>query len=110
MSEGNNKSKSWGDFSRHYNEQSVGEVLSQITSKGLLADKFTEIQIVAIYEEIVGIQIAKLTEKLTVKKGKLYLQFSSSALKQEMVYARTKVMNQINAKLTDKSIDEIIIL
>ena len=43
MSEGNNKSKSWGDFSRHYNEQSVGEVLSQITSKGLLADKFTEI-------------------------------------------------------------------
>ena len=104
------KHKGWNENTRFTQEQSLGEVLARITSRGLIADKFTQVEIIAIYEEIVGKTIAKMTDKLFVRKGKLFIKVSSSALKQELVYARTKIKDTINEKLTDRKIEEVVLL
>ncbi|MBN2747165.1 MAG: DUF721 domain-containing protein [Bacteroidales bacterium] len=118
MAEDKKKKGGWSSTSRYYEEQSVAEILQRITSKGVIADKFLEAEITALYEQMVGRQVARMTDNIFVRKQKLYIKVSSPALKQELVYNRQKIKDLINEKLTDKVsnymvikyIDEVIIL
>ncbi len=104
------KKTGWNENTRFTDEQSIGEILSRITSKGLIADKFLQVEIISLYESIVGKPIARMTDKLFVSKGKLYLKVSSSALKQELLYSRGKIMEMINEKLSKGRIIDIVIM
>lgn len=96
-------------FQRKSNEQSVGEVLKQITSNGKIADKINQARVVAAYEEIVGRDIALMTQSLSVKRRVLYLRVESSSLKHELVYAKSLLLQKFNEKLDNYELDDIVV-
>lgn len=96
-------------FQRRSNEQSVGEVLKQITSNGKIADKINQARVVAAYEEIVGRDIALMTQSLSVKRRVLYLKVESSSLKHELVYAKSLLLHKFNEKLDNYKLDDIVV-
>jgi hypothetical protein len=102
MKDDGKKTGGWSASSRYNEEQSLGDILSRITSKGVIADKFLEVEITALYEAIVGRNVARLTENIYVSKGKLFIKVNSSALRQELVYSREKIKDLVNEKLTDR--------
>lgn len=108
--ESKKKHRGWNENTRFTEEQSLGDVLSRITTHGLIADKFTQVEIIAIYEQIVGKSVAKMTDKLFVRGGKLFIKVSSSALKQELLYARSKILEMVNEKLDKRKIIEVVLL
>lgn len=108
----------WSTTSRFNEEQSLGDVLARITGKGHFADKLLEAEIVRFYEQMVGKNVARMTENIYVNKEKLYIKVSSPALRQELVYSREKIRELVNEKLKDiadqlisiKEIKEIVII
>ena len=108
----------WSMTSRYNEEQSIGDILSRITGKGVVADKFLEAEIVTFYEQMVGRNVARMTDNIYVNREKLYIKVSSPALRQELVYSREKIRELVNSKLTEnansnlsmKMIKEVIIL
>ncbi len=110
MSDKKEKIKGWSEFSRYGEAQSVGDVLGRVVSKGAIADKVLQYEVVKVYEKIVGKPIARMTDKLFVNKGKLYIKVESSALKQELVYARGKILEMLNNELTKGRIEELIVM
>lgn len=108
MAKRSNKNiRGWSDFSRFNDEQSLGEVIKRISSTGLMADKFTEIEIVKVYETLVGKTIARMTDKLYVRNGILYIVTSSPSLKQELSLAKSKLIFEINQKIKDRQITDL---
>lgn len=74
-----------------------------------LEDKFTEVKIQAAWQKIVGNIVFKHTKALYLRNGILYLVLTSAALKQEISYSKTKIIEKLNRKLGNAIVKEIII-
>lgn len=94
---------------RKTNEQSISEVIKQIFANPKISNKLDEVQLVNIWEELMGKTIARHTEKITLKNGKLTLKLDSAVLKEELSYSKQKVKEVLNEALGKESIKEVVI-
>ncbi|MBP7389914.1 MAG: DUF721 domain-containing protein, partial [Chitinophagales bacterium] len=81
---------------RKGNEQPIKDVISEMLSSYHIKDKLAEVDIVQQWEKLMGKLIAKNTQKLYIKDKKLFLHIESSALKQELTYSKSKIIEIIN--------------
>ena len=68
-----------------------------------------EVRIRACWKKLMGNGIAVHTTKIELRNKKLYLTFDSAALKQELTYSKSKVIELMNKDLEENAIEEIII-
>jgi len=99
-----------GQYHRESNEQSLGEAIQHFVNALGLKPKMTEADIIANWEDIVGKMIAKHTLDLSLNKKKLSLRFDNAALKQEMSYAKSKLIENINKRYNREVVTEVVIL
>ena len=72
--------------------------------------KLDEQKIIEMWEDLVGKLIARDTDKLFVRDGKLFVRFKSAALKQEVSYAKSKLLLHVNDAIGGKRIKDIVIM
>lgn len=94
---------------RKSNEQSIKDVISEMLSSYQIKDKLAEVDIVQQWEKLMGKLIAKNTQKIYIKDKKLFLYIESSALKQELTYSKSKIIDIINKESGTSLIHEVII-
>lgn len=94
---------------RKSNEQSIKDVISEMLSSYQIKDKLAEVDIVQQWEKLMGKLIAKNTQKIYIKDKKLFLYIESSALKQELTYSKSKIIDIINKESGTQLIHEVII-
>ncbi len=94
---------------RYSNEQSLKDIIGQFLEKDKLGLQLKEAKLVADWEKIAGTMIANHTTKLYVNGGKLYLYIDSPALKQELNYQRTKMVELVNQFVGSDFIEEIVL-
>jgi predicted nucleic acid-binding Zn ribbon protein len=99
-----------GRYHRKSNEQTLGDAIQHFVNAMGLRPKMTEADIVANWEEIVGKMIAKHTLDLSLNRMKLTLRFDNAALKQEMSYAKSTLIENINERFGREIINEVVIL
>jgi len=68
----------------------------------------SETQIIASWEAVVGKMIAKHTQKLFIHKKILFVTLDSAALREELSYARQKLIKVLNKKVGMEVIKDII--
>ncbi len=94
---------------RSGNEQSIKEVISNLLGEYKLQDKISEVNIVQSWEKLMGKLIAKNTNKIYIKDKKLFLYLESPALKQELIYSKSKIIDIINKETGTVLINEVVI-
>ncbi|MFY8108958.1 MAG: DUF721 domain-containing protein [Bacteroidia bacterium] len=94
---------------RYSNEQSLKDIIGQFLEKDKLGLQLKEAKLVADWEKIAGTMIANHTTKLYVNGGKLYLYIDSPALKQELNYQRTKLVELVNQFVGSDFIEEVVL-
>lgn len=72
-----------------------------------MKDHFKVEQIKSLWEETVGAYIANYTEKLVIKKHILYVKLKSPELRNELQYAKTKLIKSLNHKIGEDYIKDI---
>ncbi len=95
---------------KHSNEQTLREVLESFLKRYKLNDGVYETQLIKSWEKIAGEYIAQHTEKIFIKKGHLFVKISSPALKNELSFAREKLVKALNDSVNKKIIDEIVFI
>ncbi len=93
---------------RKKNGQSLKDVIQELFKTYQLNDKLNDAKIIASWEEIMGKTIAKHTKRIYINKGTLYLQISSASLKQDMFFAKPKIIKLINNALGSNHVQEIV--
>ncbi len=72
-----------------------------------MKDHFKVEQIKSLWEEMVGPYIAGYTEKLSIRNRVLYVKIKSPELRNELQYAKTKLIQNFNTELGENYIQDI---
>lgn len=88
-------------------EQPLRELVNQMLRAYGLGDRLDEVALVNSWEKIVGPMIAKHTTDIFFKAGTLYITLDSAPLRQELTYARTKLIDRLNEQAGKKMVNDI---
>jgi predicted nucleic acid-binding Zn ribbon protein len=90
------------------NDKSLGEVIREMIETYRMEGKLNEIKVIHSWEKVVGVMIAKYTKDLHIRNGKLFVKIESPALKNELTYSSSVIIERLNKEAGAKVIEEII--
>jgi predicted nucleic acid-binding Zn ribbon protein len=85
------------------------DVLDDMIHEMRIGSKMDEMKVRKYWHELMGSYITNHTTRIFYKQGKLFVYLESSALKQELFMARTKIVENLNNRLGEQLIRELII-
>lgn len=91
------------------NEQNLKEVIDALMRQLGLQAGYNRVAVYEAWEQVVGDMIAKSTSSLRFKDGVLYVKVNSPVIRQELMMARTKVLQDINELLGKSLLKEIVL-
>lgn len=91
------------------NEKPLKQAIDEMLEAYKLKSKINEVQVINAWEQAVGKMISQKTDRLYVRKGKLYVYLSSSVIKNELLYARAEIIKRLNEIVGSQVIDELIV-
>lgn len=94
---------------RNKNEQSLGEVIKELLNTYNLDKKLDEVSLTSAWESIVGVSIAKHTTSLYIRNQKLFVSIDSSVIRNELLMAKSSLLNNLNNVVGKEVITDIIL-
>jgi len=95
---------------KNSNEQTLKEVIQSLLDVYKLRNGLDETKLLNSWDKIAGPFIAKNTESLYIRNKTLFVKIGSPALKNELSYARSKLIEALNKKAGQEVIEEIVFL
>ncbi len=89
------------------NNQSLKDVIEELINTYRIGDKLNQTNVISLWDSVVGKMIARDTTHLYIKHRILYVKLNSPALREELGYARTKLIKSLNKAAGDDVIDDI---
>ena len=74
-----------------------------------LRDKLNEAKVIQAWEKVVGEMVAKNTSQLHIRNKVLFVKVNSAALRNELLFARNKIVNALNKEAGAGVIEEIVL-
>lgn len=91
------------------NEHTLKEAIDQLLKAYKLDGKLAERRLIASWEQVMGAMIAKHTKDLYIKHKQLFVTLDSSALRNELSLAKTKIIKMLNDEVGSEVITEVIL-
>ena len=90
------------------NELTLKEAIKELLDAYRLKDKLTETQLIHAWDKVVGKMCAQHTKWLYINKKVLYVELDSPALRHELSYAKTKIMEMLHKEVGEEVIKDIV--
>ncbi len=90
------------------NTRPLGELIREVLRRHRLDGKITETRIMASWEKVMGTHIARYTDNVSVRQGRLTVYLRSSVLRNELEYAREKIIQKINEELGEQIVQDVV--
>lgn len=87
-------------------KEAIGDLLNAYQLRG----KFNETYLVTYWERLMGIGIASRTGKIFISNKKLYLQIDSAPLKNELLMAKSKMIEMLNREIGESVVEEVVFI
>lgn len=89
-------------------ERPIKEVIDEMIELLGMSDKLIDARLKAEWENIAGKMIAKYTKSVRLSKGVLYVQLSSAAVKNEMLYLKEPLKVKINQHFGKNLVEKVV--
>lgn len=93
----------------NYNEQSLGDAISEFLNRHNLGPKLDEVKLINAWERVVGKMIARHTNDLRIQKGSLFVYLDSDALRNELSYTKTLLIRRLNEAVGKEVIKDVVL-
>lgn len=90
------------------NTQTLGEALREYIREMRIERKLKEVDIVQSWENLLGKSIARYTRNLYISKGILYVEISSSVVKNELLMMREEIRKKLNEQAGEELVSKIV--
>jgi predicted nucleic acid-binding Zn ribbon protein len=96
---------------RKENKQTLGEIIKHvITSNTKIAEGLLKIKVIHAWKTVTGEAIAKKTLDVSFKDKVLFVKLDSPALRNELVFKQSEIINMIHQEIGVNHLIEKIIL
>ena len=90
-------------------EVSLQEAIQEFLKKSRLKNGIQAVQIEDIWEQLMGITIAKYTDSIKIIGHTLFITSSVAPLKNELLYQKDTIVQRVNEALGEDLIKEVVI-
>ncbi len=94
---------------REFEIKKVNSILNNLIENSSLKEGLNNAKIQTIWKKTMGDNINSYTSEITLKKHTLYINLSSSVLREELSYGKEKIIKLLNEELNAKIIRKIIL-
>jgi predicted nucleic acid-binding Zn ribbon protein len=94
---------------RKSNEKPLKAAIEEFLDSFHLRDKLNETKVIQSWEKVVGEMVAKNTSRLHIRNRVLFVKVNSAALRNELLFARQKIILALNKEVGKTVIDEIVL-
>ena len=95
---------------RKTNDDKFSNIIFKMMEVYGLKDKLMEYRIKKFWAEELGTQINSYTKTVYVKNKKVFVQLSSSSLRNELSYGKDKIKKMMNESFKEDYVEDIILL
>lgn len=93
---------------RKQNDIKLGDALVELLDTYQLTAKVDEVKLVDGWGKVLGKMIDNHTQKIWVQHSKLFVKLDSAALKNELSYSKSKIIDSMNEYVGKQLITELI--
>ena len=90
------------------NNQTLGEVIREMLSSYRLEGKLRQARIIEAWPEVTGKMITQHTRDLYIKGRTLFVKLDSPALKTELSYSKSQIVDSLNEAAGGEVIKDIV--
>jgi len=94
---------------RQSNQSTVGDVLKQIIQVNKLQPGMDQIDVKEAWQNLMGNGVNSYTKNLALRGSTLYVELSSSVLREELSHGKSKIIAMINEELRREVIKEVVL-
>ena len=94
---------------RKSNQQSIGAVIKKLLKNQKLEGRLKELDVLKLSEELLGKNLMKYINDLSVKNGTLIIKVKSAVVRNELSYQKSEIIKKINEQVGNEILKEIIL-
>ena len=94
---------------RRSNQQAIGAVIKKLLKNQKLEGRLKELDVLKLSKELLGKNLMKYINDLSVKNGTLIIKIKSAVVRNELSYQKSEIIKKINEQVGNKIIKEIIL-
>ena len=87
--------------------QKIDEILADFRNSKALQKGFKKFEVAAVWKQVMGANVAALTEQVSLQGDVLRVKLQSSLLREELRFGTTKIISEMNATLGAAVVREI---
>jgi hypothetical protein len=91
------------------NESTIGDVLSEIIQVNKLQGGIDDVAVKEAWKSLMGNGVNTYTKNVVLKGSTLYVELTSSVLRQELQYGKDKIIKMINEELMREVVKEVVL-
>lgn len=91
-------------------DRPIGDVIKEMIRTYRMEGKLNEVKVLHSWENVVGEMIARHTKDLYIKNHRLFVKIDSPALKNELSYSRTLIVEKLNEAAGGEVIAEVVFI
>jgi hypothetical protein len=91
------------------NQSTVGDVLKQIIQVNKLQPGMDQIDVKEAWKSLMGNGVNSYTKNVVLRGNTLYVELTSSVLREELSYGKSKIIAMINEELQREVIKEVVL-
>ena len=90
------------------NEYTLKQAIEALIDQYKIEERISETEVLNDWEKIVGKMIARHTNNIHIKKRILFVELDNAALRNELSYAKSRLIIAINKSLKTEAIIDIV--
>lgn len=94
---------------RHKEHLKIGDILKEFVETNKLQGGLDKINIREAWEQLMGNGVNHYTTAVKLERGTLYVQLSSSVLREELSYGKEKIMAMLNEAMGKELIKKLVL-
>lgn len=94
---------------RHNDHLKISDVLKSFVETNKLQDGLDKVDVRNAWEQLMGNGVNNYTSNIVLKQETLYVQLSSSVLREELSYGKDKIIKMLNEHLGKDLIKKLVL-
>ena len=94
---------------RGNNNRKLGDIISKLMKNPKLSERLDNLDVIDVWQEIIGPPLAKYITDQKIRKGVLYVKLKSSVVRNELSYKKSEFVSQINQRIGKELITDIVL-
>tara|TARA_Y100000758_G_C16012430_1_gene408099 strand:- start:382 stop:675 length:294 start_codon:yes stop_codon:yes gene_type:complete len=94
---------------RNFDMKSMKLIIDNFIDKNSLSGGLNNVKIQGLWEKTMGSNINSYTTELNLRNKTLYVNLSSSVLRQELSYGKQKIIDLLNNEIGETIINKIVL-